>query len=214
MSNGKPKIYKGRTIAIGFEAGKCIHSRHCVLGNPKVFVANAPGDWIQPDAASAEAIAALARQCPSGAITYERLDGGEPEPAPLVNTVKVLENGPLAFHADQTIVGHGECLRSTLCRCGASNNKPFCDGSHAKIDFVATGEPVSVESTPLAERAGKLAITPVANGPLQVEGNLELCSGTGRTINRTEKTWLCRCGASEKKPYCDGSHKKIGFAAP
>jgi len=204
--------YCGKKVVIRFDAAKCIHSRHCVLGNPKVFIANAPGEWINPDAASPEEIAALLRACPSGALTYERLDGGGQESAPLVNTVHLRENGPLAFHADMEILGHGTCYRATLCRCGASQNKPFCDSSHVAVNFVATGEPPTVDSEALLERAGRLTITPNPNGPLQVEGNLEVCSGTGRTLNRTQKTWLCRCGSSQNKPFCDGTHRKIGFA--
>ncbi len=52
-----------------------------------------------------------------------------------------------------------------------------------------------------------------AAGPLKVEGNLEVLSGTGRMTKRATQTWLCRCGASSKKPYCDGTHNKIGFQA-
>lgn len=204
--------YPGKKIVVRFDTSKCIHSRNCVLGNPQVFVPNAPGDWIQPDAASPEEIAALAHACPSGAITYGRLDGAEQERAPLVNVVRIRENGPLAVHADMEIEGHGACYRATLCRCGASQNKPFCDGSHTGANFTATGEPESATSEALPERAGKLTIIPLADGPLQVEGNLEVCSGTGRTLNRTQKTWLCRCGASQNKPYCDGTHRKIGFS--
>jgi CDGSH-type Zn-finger protein len=58
-----------------------------------------------------------------------------------------------------------------------------------------------------------LSVKPKPNGPLQVTGNLELCSGTGRTIDRVTQTWLCRCGHSANKPFCDGSHKAAGFQA-
>jgi CDGSH-type Zn-finger protein/uncharacterized Fe-S cluster protein YjdI len=211
--NNTTQEYRGRQIIIRFDTSKCIHSRHCVLGNPKVFIANAPGEWIQPDAASCEEIVALVRTCPSGALTYERLDGGEQERAPLVNTVRLRENGPLAFHADMEIQGHSACYRATLCRCGASQHKPFCDNSHVAANFTATGEPPSRDFEALAERGGKLTLTPVPNGPLQVEGNLEICAGSGRTLNRTQKSWLCRCGDSQNKPYCDGTHRKIGFIA-
>ncbi len=201
---------RGKNVLIRFEGKKCIHSRNCVLGRPDVFVPNAPGEWIQPDAASAEAVAALAQSCPSGAITYERLDGGDQEPAPKVNVVRVRENGPLAVTASVEM-GDARLFRATLCRCGASKNKPFCDSSHAAAGFTATGEPASQESQPLAVRDGALKVTPLANGPLMVEGNLEVCTGTGHTVNRTQKCFLCRCGASEKKPFCDGSHKRVGF---
>src|SRR5580698_9839052 len=98
MSDG-PQEYRGKSIAVHFDGKKCIHARHCVLGRPDVFVPNAPGEWIQPDAAAAEDIAAIARACPSGAITFERLDGAAGEAPPPVNVVRVRENGPLAVHA-------------------------------------------------------------------------------------------------------------------
>lgn len=202
---------RGKNILIQFDGKKCIHSRHCVLERPDVFVPNVQGEWIHPDATSAENIAALARECPSGAITYERLDGCPNEAAPLVNLARVRENGPIALNADMEIKGHGAALRATLCRCGASKNKPFCDGSHAPAGFSATGEPATQPSEPLAERNGKLTITPLDNGPLLVAGSIEILSGTGRTVNRTGKCALCRCGGSSNKPYCDGTHAKIGF---
>jgi CDGSH-type Zn-finger protein/uncharacterized Fe-S cluster protein YjdI len=207
---------RGRDVTIRFEARRCIHSRHCVLGQPNVFRANVEGPWIHPDAASAEDVALVAQACPSGAITYERNDGAPGEPLPEVNIVRVRENGPLAIQADLRVVGPDSIVdsthqRATLCRCGASKNKPWCDSSHHDIAFTATGEPPSKESQPLAVRNGPLTVTPQKDGSLQVEGNLEICSGTGRTIDRVEKTWLCRCGNSQNKPFCDGTHKKIGF---
>ncbi len=68
-----------------------------------------------------------------------------------------------------------------------------------------------VESAALAARGGVLKVTPLTNGPLQIEGNLEICAGTGRTLNRVTETRLCRCGHSSNKPYCDGTHIKVGF---
>ena len=47
-----------------------------------------------------------------------------------------------------------------------------------------------------------------------VTGKLEVESGTGRNVDRVEKAWFCRCGHSSKKPFCDGTHKKVGFEAP
>jgi CDGSH-type Zn-finger protein/uncharacterized Fe-S cluster protein YjdI len=202
---------RGKRALIRFEGEKCIHSRQCVLGRPDVFVPNVEGEWIHPDHATPDEVAALALGCPSGAISYERLDGGPGEASPLVNVARVRENGPLAIHAELRIEGHAAKFRATLCRCGASKNKPFCDGTHAAVGFVATGEPPTQESKPLASRGGPLHVTPLENGPLLVEGNLELVSGTGRTVNRVVKTALCRCGQSSKKPFCDGTHAKVGF---
>jgi len=202
---------RGRDVVIRFETRKCIHSRNCVLGRPDVFVPNVEGEWIHPDRATPEQVAGLALTCPSGAISYERLDGGPGESPPLVNTVRIRENGPLAVHAPHSIDGQPSALRATLCRCGASQRKPYCDGSHSAAAFQATGEPPSAESAPLAVRNGPLAITPTDNGPLKLTGSFEIVTGTGRTINRVTEAWLCRCGASANKPYCDGSHRKVGF---
>ena len=209
-----PESYRGQSLTIHFDGGKCIHARNCVVGAPRVFRANVEGPWIDPDAIAVEELAAIARACPSGAITYERHDGGAEERPPEVNTIRVRENGPLALHADVTIEGHGPCRRATLCRCGASQHKPFCDGSHTAAGFVASGEPPAGDSAALAARDGALAVTAIANGPLRVVGNFELLGGTGRLVARGEKCALCRCGGSQNKPYCDGSHRTNGFSAP
>jgi len=207
------KTYNGDDIDISFDGTLCIHARECVTGLPKVFDANAPGDWIHPEADSAARIAALAHSCPSGAIQYHRKDGVPDETAPDVNRVKVRENGPLAFNADIWLDGEPAGYRLTLCRCGASKNKPYCDGSHTAAGFTASGEPASKELVTLEERGGALTINPAPNGPLLVGGPLEIMAGTGRAIERTTKTALCRCGASKNKPYCDGTHSQIGFEA-
>ncbi|MFN0299920.1 MAG: CDGSH iron-sulfur domain-containing protein [Burkholderiales bacterium] len=204
----------GTKVRIHFDAELCIHSRGCVLARPDVFVPNVAGEWIHPDAATPEAVAELAHQCPSGAITYERLDGGPVEVPPKVNLARVRENGPLAFHGELIIAGQAPCLRATLCRCGAAKNKPFCDGSHAAANFIATGEVPAKDSTPLATRNGPLAIKPATNGPLLVSGPVEVVTGTGKTVNRSTGAAFCRCGQSANKPYCDGTHAKVGFKAP
>ncbi|MBS1162716.1 MAG: hypothetical protein H6R03_612, partial [Burkholderiaceae bacterium] len=98
------------------------------------------------------------------------------------------------------------------CRCGRSRRKPYCDGrSHSTAGFVATGEPATVSAEPLAERGGPLKIDALPDGPLKLSGNVEILSGTGRVVMRTTSARLCRCGASENKPFCDGSHARAGF---
>lgn len=62
-------------------------------------------------------------------------------------------------------------------------------------------------------RNGVLDVTPVHNGPLEVNGNLDICAGTGRTTDRVTNTRLCRCGQSQDKPFRDGSHLVAGFVA-
>ncbi len=203
----------GENIDLIFNTPRCIHARHCVLSQPGVFKANVIGPWIDPDATTTEGLVTVAHMCPSGAIQYQRHDGGPEEAAPPVNLVQLRENGPIGVRADMVLDGKRVGYRATLCRCGASKNKPFCDGSHSAIPFEATGEPATHESQPLAVRGGTLAIDPERNGPLVVTGNLELCSGTGRTFDRVTSARLCRCGGSATKPYCDNTHRRIGFVS-
>lgn len=205
------EVVRGSAAVIRFDAKRCIHSRYCVLSRPDVFVPNVEGEWIYPDRATVAEVAELAHQCPSGAIQAERPDGSTLEAAPIVNTVRLRENGPLAFHAPIEINGAAQGFRLTLCRCGASVNKPFCDGSHSKAAFVASGEVAALASEPLLQRDGALSIKPIPDGPLRAIGYLEIVSGTGKTVNRVTECSLCRCGHSKNKPYCDGSHKAAGF---
>ena len=213
VANGVETV-RGGKIELKFEGKLCIHSRFCVTGAPLVFLANVKGPWIHPDAMPVDALVEVAHACPSGAIRYLRLDGAPDETAPPVNLVGVREAGPYAFRAQLQINGAPAGFRATLCRCGASKNKPFCDSSHHEVGFTATGEPPSGKTDMLPVRDGVLAVDPQTDGPLKVSGNLEIMSGTGRVVARTTTTWLCRCGASNNKPFCDGTHKKIGFKAP
>jgi CDGSH-type Zn-finger protein/uncharacterized Fe-S cluster protein YjdI len=199
-------------MQLTFNGKLCIHSRFCVTGAPKVFLANVQGPWIHPDDMDAEELMAVARECPSGAIRYRRKDGGREEQAPPVNLISTREGGPYAFRGALSIDGRAIGYRATLCRCGASKNKPFCDGSHHDAAFDASGEPPTGKNTDmLAVRDGPLEIAPQLDGPLAVRGNMELISGTGRVVARVQSTRLCRCGHSNTKPFCDGTHTSIGF---
>ncbi len=160
-----------------------------------------------------ETLVGVARACPSGAIRIQRHDGGPEESAPPVNVARIRENGPLAVNAAIELTGHGAMLRATLCRCGESKNKPFCDGSHVAAAFIASGEPPSGSTEPLAQRNGTLVVTPRKDGPLVARGNLEVCAGSGRVIGRVTQAAFCRCGGLKNKPYCDGTHSKNGFQA-
>lgn len=210
----KSDEYKGGHIIIDNVDGRCIHSRYCVLNLPSVFVPNVDGPWIEPDVASTETTIAVVTKCPSGALQYRPVGDTPREAAPGVNTIRVQENGPLIVHAELTVGGNNRSYRATLCRCGLSKNKPYCDKSHVAGAFVATAEPESKESEALAVRDGPLKIMPTHNGPYKVEGPVEICCASGRTISRETRTFLCRCGHSEDKPYCDGSHLKAGFMDP
>jgi CDGSH-type Zn-finger protein len=178
-----------------------------------VFLANVKGPWINPDATSVDALVEIAHVCPSGAIRYQRKDGKPDEAAPEVNLLAIREGGPYAVRADLRLNGQSGSYRATLCRCGASKNKPFCDGSHHEVGFNATGEPATGQADMLPVRNGPLSIEPEVDGPLRVRGNLEITSGTGRVVTRLVQARLCRCGGSSNKPFCDGTHARINFRA-
>jgi CDGSH-type Zn-finger protein/uncharacterized Fe-S cluster protein YjdI len=201
----------GAGLVLLYEGKRCIHARHCVTGAPGVFLANVKGPWIRPDAVDVEALVEIAHFCPSGAIRYRRKDGKPDEGPPPVNLIAVREAGPYAVRAEIQLDGQAANFRATLCRCGASKTKPYCDGSHHEVGFAASGEPATRSTDMLPVRDGALAIDPQIDGPLQVRGNLEITSGTGRVVARVTQATLCRCGASNTKPFCDGSHQRIGF---
>jgi CDGSH-type Zn-finger protein/uncharacterized Fe-S cluster protein YjdI len=219
-ANGAPPVpvvvdgveeIEGEKLTLLYEGKKCVHSRFCVTWGPNVFLANVKGPWINPDSMDVERVAEIAHVCPSGAIRYRRKDGKPDEATPLVNLIAVREAGPYAVRADIRLDGEPAGFRATLCRCGASKNKPFCDGSHHDVQFAASGEPPTGTADMLSKRNGELAIDPLMDGPLHVRGNLEITSGTGRVVARVTQAKLCRCGASNTKPFCDGSHARVGF---
>lgn len=216
IGDGAERV-EGEDITLYFDGQRCIHARYCVTGAPETFLANVEGRWLHPDRTDTEHLVHIAKQCPSGAIQIERKDEGPEETPPAVNTVRVYENGPYAVNADIILEGQPDGTRRVLCRCGLSTKKPYCDGSHKGRNgadpFIASGEPETRDMTKMEVRGGPLRIDPQLNGPLMVSGPLEILAGTGRGIERTQTCRLCRCGASANKPFCDGSHARIGFKA-
>ena len=80
------------------------------------------------------------------------------------------------------------------------------------MNFNASGEPATGDKTDmLAARDGPIDVAPLQDGPLMVRGNMEIISGTGRVVARMQAARLCRCGHSANKPFCDGTHAKVGF---
>jgi len=107
---------------------------------------------------------------------------------------------------------HSVSRRAALCRCGASKNKPFCDNSHQAAEFRDSG---AVGDTGLAEidSGGPLVVKRIPDGPIEVSGNFSIRAGSGRKAWSGRKAYLCRCGQSANKPFCDGAHKDAGFKA-
>jgi CDGSH-type Zn-finger protein len=134
------------------------------------------------------------------------------------NAGRLTSNGPLILHgrirhAASEGAPPAEYTQVALCRCGASSTKPFCDGSHARVGFNDAGTCAKAPEATARTVAGEVMLNPIANGPLRIDGSFELATTDGQRFVCGEKTWLCRCGASSNKPFCDGTHKRIGFTA-
>jgi uncharacterized Fe-S cluster protein YjdI len=67
------------------------------------------------------------------------------------------------------------------------------------------------QSTEPTTMADDVTIQPTPNGPYEILGQVDLLDADGEVVRSAQKLFLCRCGASKTKPYCDGSHKKLEF---
>ena len=130
------KRYTNDNVTVVWQPVKCIHSKVCFHGLPTVFnPENRP--WVKLEESSNEDIIAQVKKCPSGALSIEGESEVESENT---TTVSVTEGGPLLVQGNLTItLPNGEKNEKSgttaLCRCGASENKPYCDGNHQKIEF-------------------------------------------------------------------------------
>ncbi|MFK7603365.1 (4Fe-4S)-binding protein [Deinococcus sp. SM5_A1] len=134
------KAYTAPGITVYYNARRCVHVANCIRGLPQVFD-TAQRPWIQPWQAPAERVAAVVRTCPTGALHYA-LETGEAK----TPTVYPILDGPLAMSGNlsiQTPSGEVRDVRAALCHCGASGNKPFCDGTHAKVGWKSGGAEVN-----------------------------------------------------------------------
>ena len=145
------KTYRGKDIEVSFDLDVCIHIAECLRGERNVFkLERRP--WVLPDEGDAAGIAQVVEMCPSGALQYRRLDGGAQESHERT-TVTPIRDGPLFVVGEIEVRrddGSVEKLpRATLCRCGLSNHKPFCDNEHLKQGFTAPGVPFKIHLSPV-----------------------------------------------------------------
>lgn len=208
----KQHTYKGKDITVTWDHTRCIHAAECIVKLREVFD---PREklWVQPDNAEPQLVAHTVRDCPTGALKYVPTESVQAEKPDGVNTVMIRPHGPLYIRGDLKInVQDGEEseTRVALCRCGQSKNKPFCDNSHFEAGFRDRGQiPVSERATARVELAGALVIELTPSGPLKLHGPHDII-GTDQNVTSRMESSLCRCGRSQNKPFCDGSHKQ-GF---
>ncbi|SMO70037.1 CDGSH iron-sulfur domain-containing protein [Fodinibius sediminis] len=209
--------YEAENITIEYDQERCIHAAECVKNLPSVFNPD-KRPWIQPQQATPGQLKKAVQCCPTGALKYRDTDPQE-EPEPR-NAIIIAPDGPVYLRGNIEVRNaDGETIlkdtRLALCRCGESQNKPLCDNSHQNIAFeapagfdpdkLAFSEDVSTGSS------HPLVIKMMKNGPVLVEGSYQVYSIAAQPAASTKNIALCRCGQSSAKPFCDGTHKEIGF---
>jgi len=216
MSDKKVVRYEGADADVQWDGRLCIHIGECGRAKSELFVGGRQ-PWCKPDCATPDEVVDVVTRCPTGALSFTRKDGGPEESAQTENVVMVMYNGPLYLRGALEIDGapadmQGVRFRAALCRCGESKNKPFCDNSHEAAgfkDYGAVGESGDGFDAP----GGSLKVGKAANGPLLLNGNFTIVAASGRKAWTGTKAALCRCGHSNNKPFCDGTHKSAGFEA-
>jgi uncharacterized Fe-S cluster protein YjdI/CDGSH-type Zn-finger protein len=136
--------YETDRIRVHWDSDLCIHTARCIRRAPDVFDSSRR-PWIILDGADAEDVADAVCRCPTGALTFEWLDGdgdGDGDAAARTESavVQAQRNGPYFLRGNVTVLDvNGQVVsrgpRVALCRCGATQNAPFCDNSHRRIGF-------------------------------------------------------------------------------
>jgi uncharacterized Fe-S cluster protein YjdI len=138
------KEYSNEDITVVWQPSKCIHSAICWKGENGLSQVFDPRKkpWVDMSGADSQAIMNKIDQCPSGALSYYKNDASLEKPIVETETIiEPLSNGPLLVYGNVSIkkadgTEEKKSKVTAFCRCGASQNKPFCDGAHVKIEFV------------------------------------------------------------------------------
>lgn len=137
------KKYSNKDITIVWKPSVCIHSTLCWKGEKGLRQVFNPSEkpWIKPDGATTEEIIERINNCPSGAISfYYNNEEHNPVETNAESIVEAMPNGPLLVYGNIVVKDKdGNQTQknkvTAFCRCGASSNKPYCDGTHTKIGF-------------------------------------------------------------------------------
>jgi CDGSH-type Zn-finger protein len=139
---------------------------------------------------------------------------GAPRLLEVPNEALVTNGGPLQITGNITLVREDGTVQYanhlTLCRCGGSNSKPTCDDQHLDREFLNPGKIMEVSEIRASSNPSKITISCIKNGPITFRGRLRLHNQFGQECVKMRGS-LCRCGHSTNKPFCDGSHERVGF---
>jgi uncharacterized Fe-S cluster protein YjdI/CDGSH-type Zn-finger protein len=141
----RPRTYSAPGITVTFDPNVCIHSAVCLRTLPTVFDVRLKR-WVRPEAATPEEVAAAIDRCPSGALRYTLQGTAQAADAeggsPAGTSIQASRNGPLLVQGEFEVLDENGATiaavgRAALCRCGATRNQPFCDGSHRTVGFLS-----------------------------------------------------------------------------
>ena len=153
MASRRLQTYSTEQITVTFDPTRCIHAAECIRAQPEVFDSRRRR-WIRPELGAPDAIADAVRRCPSGALHYQ-LPNDPVEAHADAISLQLKRNGPLYVRGAARVEREDgsvilEDYRVALCRCGATANAPFCDGSHTRVGFrdaaSAPADPSAIQS--------------------------------------------------------------------
>ena len=139
---------------------------------------------------------------------------GAPRLLEVPNETLVSNGGPLQVTGNITLVHEDGRVQYanhvSLCRCGHSGSKPVCDEQHVDMEFLNSGKIFEVSEITATSRPSKITISCIKDGPITFRGRMRLHNQFGQECVKMRGS-LCRCGQSASKPFCDGSHARVGF---
>jgi uncharacterized Fe-S cluster protein YjdI len=135
------KKYTNGEVTVVWKPGQCMHSTICFNGLSTVFDPR-KRPWVNIEGASTNQIVDQIKKCPSGALSYfmNNETEGKSVKVEAETIVETMTDGPLLVFGNVSIKDAGGIVTkknnvTAFCRCGGSSNKPFCDGTHKKINF-------------------------------------------------------------------------------
>ncbi len=147
QNKGVSRSYRNDEITVFWRPELCIHSANCLVGLPEVFDSS-ERPWIKIGGASSKDIIKTINTCPSRALLYLkntnyslRKSRKKSNKTPKFARIQILKDGPAIISGNFVLRDsskkkiHLETEKAAICRCGASQKKPLCDGTHLNIGF-------------------------------------------------------------------------------
>ena len=172
------------------------------------------GDGSQPNGAQQQEDLTTSARALDRWFKERQKNQGAPRLLEVPNETLVSNGGPLQVTGNITLVHEDGRVQYanhvSLCRCGHSGSKPVCDEQHVDMEFLNSGKIFEVSEITATSRPSKITISCIKDGPITFRGRMRLHNQFGQECVKMRGS-LCRCGQSASKPFCDGSHARVGF---